>query len=201
MKKQKESRKKAEGKKIDEPKAVDDAEPSHTNLGKDISPQEAESPVKEFPDVNTTGSDGLVNPETLPTRTPHGRQPSLSIQSKLRSSSFRRTSGSQAPLSPTANGSKSQGLPALSPEGDAVTEIYRKQAFRIDELERENKRLAKEAETSESRWRKIEEEVEELRENSGQVAKLKSQAEKSDAKAEEITRLVKVQPALSGSLC
>ena len=71
-----------------------------------------------------------------------------------------------------------------------MTEIYRKQAFRLDELEKENKKLLKDVETVESRWRKTEEELEELRETNGQVATLKSRAEKADAKAEEVNRLV-----------
>lgn len=60
----------------------------------------------------------------------------------------------------------------------------------MDELERENKRLSKGVEVAEIRWRKTEEELEELRENSGQVAELKSRAEKAEAKTEEATRLV-----------
>ncbi|MCJ1294487.1 hypothetical protein MMC34_006045 [Xylographa carneopallida] len=130
----------------------------------------------------------LTDPE-IPSSPPHHRQPSLSLQSKMRSSSFRRTSIPQTPLSPTTNGSKQLSLPALSPDGDAVTEIYRKQAFRLDELEKENKKLLKEIEISESRWRKTEEELEELREKSGQVAILKSRAEQADAKVEEVHKL------------
>ncbi|MCJ1386310.1 hypothetical protein MMC17_009436 [Xylographa soralifera] len=132
--------------------------------------------------------DAITDPET-PSKPPHHRQPSLSLQSKMRSSSFRRTSNPPTPLSPTINGSKQLALPALSPDGDAVTEIYRKQAFRLDELEKENRKLLKEVETAEGRWRKTEEELEELRENSGQVAKLKSRAEKADAKADEVNKL------------
>lgn len=108
----------------------------------------------------------------------------------MRSSSFRRTSVSHGPLSPTTNGSKPPNLPALSPEGDAVTEIYRKQASRLDELEKENKRLAKEAESAEARWRRTEEELEELRESSSQVAELKSRASVADTKSEEAMKLV-----------
>ena len=133
--------------------------------------------------------DAVTDPETS-SKPPHHRQPSLSLQSKIRSSSFRRTSIPQTPLSPTTNGSKQLGLSALSPDGDAVTEIYRKQAFRLDELEKENRKLLKEVETAESRWRKTEEELEELRENSGQVATLQSRAQKADAMAEEVHKLV-----------
>ena len=71
----------------------------------------------------------------------------------MRSSSFRATSG---PLSPS-------GVP-FSPEGDTAPDIYRKQAIRIEELEKENKRLAKDASDGEKRWKKAEEELENLRE-------------------------------------
>lgn len=70
----------------------------------------------------------------------------------MRSSSFRSSSG---PLSP--------GL-GFPPEENTAPEIYRKQAVRIEELEKENKRLAKEATDGERRWKKAEGELEELRE-------------------------------------
>lgn len=72
---------------------------------------------------------------------------SLSQQSKLRSSSFR-----QGPLSPTF------------PEGETAADIYRKQVARIDDLEKENKRLAKEASDAERRYKKAEEELADLQE-------------------------------------
>ena len=118
------------------------------------------------------------------------RQPSLSIQSKMRSSSFRRQSLSQGPLSPNANGSKSPDLPTLTPDGDSVNSIYRKQAARLDELEKENRRLAKEAQDNEKRWRKTEDQLEELREASGDVAELKARAEKAAAQTEEFNKMV-----------
>ena len=122
----------------------------------------------------------------------HNRQPSLSIQSKMRSSSFRRQSLSQGPLSPTANGSKSPDLPTLTPEGDSINSIYRKQAARVDELERENRRLAKEAQENEKRWRKTEDQLEEIREASGDVAQLKARAEEADARIEEFNKVVSI---------
>lgn len=134
-----------------------------------------------------TGSDEQVQ---TPLKQTHNRQPSLSLQSQLRSSSFRRTSVSQAPTSPPLNGSKSPILPVLSPEGDSVNEIYRKQTSRLDELERENRRLAKDARDSEARWKKTEQELEELREDSGEIAELKLRAGKADIKSEEVEKLV-----------
>lgn len=126
--------------------------------------------------------------QDIPPRQSHGRQPSLSIQSKLRSSSFRQASGGM-PVSPSGGGSSS--LAPLSPDGNAMGEIYRKQAVRLDELERENKRLNKDLEASENRWRKAEEELEELRSSSAQIAEFKSRAEKAEAKSEEINKLVR----------
>lgn len=131
-------------------------------------------------------------PETPAQTTAHNRQPSLSLQSKMRSSSFRRQSLSQGPLSPSVNGAKSPDLPTLTPDGDSVNSIYRKQAARLDELERENRRLAKEAQDNEKRWRQSEEELEELREASGDVAQLKSRAEKADAQFEEFNKVVRI---------
>ncbi|MCJ1418479.1 hypothetical protein MMC32_004827 [Xylographa parallela] len=197
LKKQKDKGKKAaetpvEKKNTDDKLLPDDASTASTLVeavapATDVSgavesavPRDGQDPSEE--------QDVVTDPEAS-SKPPHHRQPSLSLQSKMRSSSFRQTSTPQTPLSPTTNGSKQLGLPALSPDGDAVTEIYRKQAFRLDELEKENKKLLKDVETVESRWRKTEEELEELRETNGQVATLKSRAEKADAKAEEVNRL------------
>lgn len=77
-----------------------------------------------------------------------------------------------------------------------MTDIYRKQATRLDELEKENRRLAKEASEAEGRWKSIEAELEELRESSPEVSELRSRAQKADAKDEEINNLVrKVYPS------
>ena len=197
MKKQKDKGKKISEKLTEKKNAdkisLEDAPTASTFLEAAVPTTEASNTIGSAApnDIQEACEDeiAVVDPET-PSKPPHNRQPSLSLQSKIRSSSFRRTSIPQTPLSPTTNGNKPLGLPALSPDGDAVTEIYRKQAFRLDELEKENKKLLREVETAESRWRKTEEELEELRENSGQVAHLKSRAEKADATAEEVNRLV-----------
>ena len=120
----------------------------------------------------------------------HNRQPSLSLQSRLRSSSFRRGSVSQAPLPSALSGSKSPTLPVLGPDTESVNEIYRKQTSRLDELEKENRRLGKETQDFEARWKKAEKELEELRESSSEVAELKSRVTKADAKSEEADKLV-----------
>lgn len=106
----------------------------------------------------------------------HGRSPSLSVQSKMRSSSFRQASG---PLSPEI---------AFSPSGDTAPDIYRKQALRIEELEKENKKLSKEAVDAEKRWKKVEEELEDLREAEGESAKGEKSTE--NGASEEVEKLV-----------
>lgn len=58
----------------------------------------------------------------------------------------------------------------MTPGGGVSSDIYREQAQRIDELEKENKRLAAEAEEGEKRWKKSEEELEELREGRSDAA-------------------------------
>ncbi|KFY35907.1 hypothetical protein V494_05491 [Pseudogymnoascus sp. VKM F-4513 (FW-928)] len=133
------------------------------------SKDKAEATPAETPDVEATKAtedDKSASPEedtskaiddagSPPPASGHrARQPSLSVQSKMRSSSFRQGSG-PGPLSP----------PILSPEGgDTAPEIHRRQQAKIEELERENKRLAKETSESERRWKKAEEDLEELRE-------------------------------------
>jgi hypothetical protein len=81
-----------------------------------------------------------ANTDSMTPRTSRhpGRQASISLQSKLRSTSFRDT--------------------APGPASPSVGTLQR-----VEELERENKRLADEVSSHESRWRKTEEELEELR--------------------------------------
>ena len=111
----------------------------------------------------------------------HGRQPSLSLQSKMRSSSFRQGSTSGGPFSPGA---------AFSPDGETAPEIYRKQQIKIDDLEKENKKLAKEAGDSEKRWKKAEEELEDLREAEDDSATKKGPS--SSGSTEEVEKLVSI---------
>jgi hypothetical protein len=111
----------------------------------------------------------------------HKPSPSLSLQSKIRSTSFRRTS-TAGPLSPS---SASNELPPLTPEGDTMPDIYRKQALRLEELDRDNKRLEREVRDGEARWRKSEEELEELREASGESEVLRVQEMKRKVEERE----------------
>jgi hypothetical protein len=117
----------------------------------------------------------------------HQRKPSLSVQSKMRSSSFRQSLTSPLPNTP---GSKA---PSFDPEEDTAPEIYRKQAARIEELERENRRLAKEATEGEKRWKKAEEELEDLREADGNRSELAVGSAISRRSADELSRLVSIR--------
>lgn len=198
MKKQKGKNQKAgvSKKKDDTPETKDEAT-STAEQGGDIS----EKPQPPYTDgasdeQSAESKDEVVaeNQSNDDSETPaqpiHNRQPSLSLQSKMRSSSFRRTSVSQGPLSPVVNGAKSPDIPMLMPDGESVNSIYRKQAARLDELEKENKRLLKDAYEVEKKWKHTEEELEDLREASGEVAELKSRAQKADAQVAELSKLV-----------
>ena len=87
---------------------------------------------------------------------------------------------------------RSPSLPPLSADGDSVQEVYRKQSTRIEELEKDNKRLEKEREEASGRWRKTEEQLEDLRESSVDAAELKDKLEKTEQKAAEIDSLVSI---------
>lgn len=105
---------------------------------------------------------------------PHGRQPSMSVQSKLRSESFRK----EGPKSPTGPGAAS-GLGSVD------------LAQRVEELEKENKRLAGEKEDAEKRWHKLEEELQELREADGESVGLKEKARLAEEHTAELEKLVR----------
>ena len=92
--------------------------------------------------------------------------PSLSEQSKARSTSFRKASGPLSPIGAPTFQPGAAGGP-LSPDGETAPDIYRKHVARIDELERENRRLTKEAGDADKRWQKAEEELADLREADG----------------------------------
>ncbi|ORY65462.1 uncharacterized protein BCR38DRAFT_341216 [Pseudomassariella vexata] len=87
---------------------------------------------------------------------PTGTTATPSQQSKLRSASFRAGSISSPVSSPMS--------PNFNPEGETAADIYRKQVARIEDLEKENKRLAKEVKDSEKRWQKAEDELADLHE-------------------------------------
>jgi len=173
MKKQKE--KKAKTKKED--KLEPSAEPSKAEVEPETTSETAPPyDETEDPEVGNT-KDAQETVSELNTVS-HGRQPSLSLQSKMRSSSFRQSSG--GPLSPGYG---------FSPDGETAPDIFRKQALKIDELEKDNKRLAKEASDGEKRWRKAEEELEDLREAEDDSSKTKA-ASSAFRSSEELEKLV-----------
>ena len=120
----------------------------------------------------------------------HTRQPSLSLESRIRSKSFRQATPIMSPSSPSATDPKSPNIPALNADGESMTEIYRKQAARVEELEKENRRLAKEAKEGASRWRALETELEELRESRSGDLDLRSKADQVGALEQEVAKLV-----------
>lgn len=66
----------------------------------------------------------------------------------------------------------------FSPEGETAPDIYRKHVARIEELEKENKRLAKEASDAETRWQKAETELADIRDDDGAGEKTGGEVEK-----------------------
>lgn len=139
-----------------------------------LDAEAAEDPKEEKP------KEPAVPEETPAERPTSERKPSQSEQSRQRSASFRQNSGLTSPSL-----SKSPGLPSISAE-DEVQDIYRKQASRIEELEKENKTL----QDAQSKLQKVEDELEQLRESSGDIAELKSKATLADKRHEEIEKLV-----------
>lgn len=152
--------KKKEGKTEAPAEADASTTPATTEDKSDEKPEEtAPEPIEA-----TSASPGPVEddePSDLPVPKPsHGRKPSVAVESRQRSASFYRSGTAGTPISPGP----------LSPGGGVTSEVYREQAQRIEELEKENKRLAGEVEDSEKKRRKGEEELEELREGRGDVA-------------------------------
>ncbi|KAF5854872.1 hypothetical protein ETB97_010946 [Aspergillus alliaceus] len=150
------------------------------------------TPPTQEQDENTAPTpaslDAGVSPQ--PAKHGHGRQPSLSIQSKMRSSSFRKGSVSQGSASPSPSAMlKSPALPPLTADGESVHEVYRKQAGRIEEVERENRRLEKELEEVMGRWKKTEEQLEDMREASVDVVELRGKLEKAEVVVGEVEGL------------
>lgn len=126
------------------------AGPAAKKEKEESKPEASESAVTaEEPTEKESAGDEAVEEPTSPRQT-------ISQQSKLRSASFRAGSISGGPLSPSA-------------DGDTAADIYRKQVARIEDLEKENKRLAREAGDSEKRWQKAEEELTELKDSDGKA--------------------------------
>lgn len=112
--------------------------------------------------------------------TSHTRKPSASQESRLRSSSFRASMGiNQGPTSPTLKS------PILSSPTNEAADIYRKQAARIEDLEKDNKKLESEL----TKLRDVEEELDELREANSDLTLLRERAEEADKLKSEVASL------------
>lgn len=143
------------------PEAEAASEPTKTEGKDEESAEAAASEPVEATSASPAPVEEDEEPSDLPSSRPaHGRKPSIAVESRQRSESFYRSGNSGIPKSPGP----------LSPGGGVTSEVYREQAQRIEELEKENKRLASEVEENQERWRKGEEELEELRESRGDVA-------------------------------
>jgi hypothetical protein len=174
-----------------EPQAEKEPEPEKTDEKEEAAEKEVESPTEPMPDAPTSpgpeASPGEVVAE-LPTRGLHARQPSLSMQSKRRSSSFR-TSVSTT-VSPVAGMKSPPPLPPLAPDSEQVHEVFRRQAARVEELEKENKKLEKDLDDANSRRQKSENELEDIRESSVEVVELKDRLDKAEKQVAEMESLV-----------
>ncbi|KAF2659811.1 hypothetical protein K491DRAFT_688914 [Lophiostoma macrostomum CBS 122681] len=164
-------------------KKEDKPEPSATEAEPSTAAEKSEDAALESVEATTSPANAIDDDE--PTELPkaaasHGRKPSVAVESRMRSASFYR-GGEGGPTSPTA----------ITPGGGVSGDIYREQAQRIEELERENRRLSGEVEEGERRWKKGEEELEELREGQGDVAlavERGKEAEKLKSEVESLKR-------------
>ncbi|KAF1986469.1 hypothetical protein K402DRAFT_454439 [Aulographum hederae CBS 113979] len=143
--------------------------------------EDAQDPT-DHPDVDEAADEAADDLGDAP-KASHGRQPSLSMQSMMRSTSFRQASGATSPAA--ALKSPSMG----ADPGETAQDIYKKQAQRIEELEKDNKRLQTESEGADTRLQKAEEELEELRESNSSVADLRSKADLLESRSKEIEEL------------
>jgi hypothetical protein len=168
-------------------------EPSDSKKTEDDDTKEKEPP-KDHGAHDDASADEDAGATLNPTKPSHKRQPSMSEQSRLRSTSFRAGMGASSKESPTSPSLKSST--PLSPTAEAA-DIYRKQAQRIEELDRENKALQESAEKAEARWRALEVEVQELRESSSDAALLKSRADEAQKLKAEVAALQRQNTQLS----
>jgi DNA repair exonuclease SbcCD ATPase subunit len=151
--------------------------------------QREEAPPEPMPDAPISPEAETSPDETkeLPVRGAHKRQPSLSVQSKMRSSSFRNSISTA--VSPGSS-IKSPPLPPLAPGDEQIHEVFRRQTARVEELEKENKRLEKEFTAANAGREKAEEELEDLRESSVEVIELKDRLAKAKKQVAELESLV-----------
>jgi hypothetical protein len=178
----KKNKKKPGAKKEDKPESTAAESCKAENMPTTPEPATQDAPAEEAkPAEDGESKDDAKEKVSELNTSAHQRKQSLSVQSKMRSSSFRQGSTS-GPISPNFG---------FSPEGDTAPDIYRKQAIRIDELEKENKRLAREASDGEKRWKKAEEELEDLREAEDDSTP-KKESSSSSGPSQEVEKLVRL---------
>jgi hypothetical protein len=136
-----------------------EAEPEASNTSAEAEEKPEEAAPEATEEVMPASPSAVDDdePSELPSKSAHGRKPSMAVESRQRSESFYRAGG---PTSPTG----------LTPAGGVSSEIYREQVQRIEELEKENSRLTGEVDEYKGKWSKGEEELEEFREGRGDVA-------------------------------
>jgi hypothetical protein len=146
----------AKKKKEDKTETQADAEASTEATTTEDKPEETAPEPVEATSASPAPAEDDDEPSDLTVPKPsHGRKPSVAVESRQRSESFFRSGATGGPL---------------SPGGGVTSEVYREQQQKIEELEKENKRLASEVEENQGRWKKGEEELEELREGRGDAA-------------------------------
>lgn len=128
----------------------------------------AEETVDTAPPASDEKMDGDETAVDDASKNGTSRKMSISVQSKQRSESFRQGSG---PMSP----------------GLEVQDLYRKQAARIEELEKESKAYKEQNDEGAARLTKAEEELGSLREGSSDLADLKTKAKDADRLRTELT--------------
>lgn len=109
------------------------------------------------------------------TSRPHGRQPSISLQSKMRSESFRKSSG---PLSPSL---KSPTLPSISPDGDNISKA---------ELARRVREMTKEVEEERAARNLAEEKVEQLEDELQMIRRGEASSQDATKMQEDLETMV-----------
>ncbi|TKA22506.1 hypothetical protein B0A50_07972 [Salinomyces thailandicus] len=175
-KEQQKKGKKTTGKKKEDKAAKEEAkaEVEAAEAALQDEPGESANAAEDGKAEEDNGDD--VEDEDASKETETAERPSESMQSKQRSESFRQ--GVSGPLSP----------------GAEVQDLYKKQAARIEELEKEGKASRQQQEEGAARLAKAEDELERLREDSSNVTELKSKANEVDGLKEE---LASVQRQLS----
>jgi len=187
LKKQKAKKEKAQKNKAEKAEVAEDVDTQAGSVTDEATGQDApqvetedvktEEPEHETASAGLTTEDPLVSAVVAATdddepplsdaaaeRPPLARELTESQQSRLRSESFK--SGGE-------------------------TE-YKKQAARIEQLEKDNERLEKELEERRHRLQSAEAQVEELREGQSEIAELRTKASKSDEGSKEAERLVRI---------